>query len=151
MRTLTHHELTIPHLGRVDKSAKITLQFLERARPSGMSKVLKTLYLVKWCSQSYAESTWEFAEDIKDDLKLALFRRRNRPPVGLADGGKDTFESSEMTELNTALWPALGANASMISPILRIKSKARVTMRVPPSLEKFIMQGEGKIAIPSSG
>ena len=127
----------------MDRNAAVPLRFLEDIRPTGISKVLKTLYLVKWCGQSYADATWEFADNIKDDLKLALFRRRNRPPVGLADGGKDTFESSAMTELNTALWPALGANSASISPILKIKGKAKVTMTIPAALKEFLMQGEG--------
>jgi len=35
------------------------------------------VYLVKWCSLPYMESTWETAEDIKDDQKIEDFVRFN--------------------------------------------------------------------------
>ena len=39
-----------------------------------------TEYLVKWKGLPYAECTWERAEDIKDDKKVAQFERFNTPP-----------------------------------------------------------------------
>lgn len=41
-------------------------------------------YFVKWCSLPYADSTWELAEDVKDDNKISDYRKRNeRPPEEL--------------------------------------------------------------------
>lgn len=131
--------------GNTEKEHKFQLDFSDlciNQEELLSRKVLRTLYYVKWSGQSYSECTWEFAHDIKDDISLALFRRRNRPPIGLTDGGKNTFESSKMTELNTALWPAL-SNTSSISPIMRIWTKAKVPLRIPKALSKLLMQGEG--------
>ncbi|KAH3744388.1 chromodomain helicase DNA binding protein [Pelomyxa schiedti] len=48
----------------------------------------KPMYLVKWVGLSYTESTWEFAEDFKDDKKIEDYRRfhilpREPPPAPL--------------------------------------------------------------------
>jgi len=37
-------------------------------------------YLVKWCSLPYADSTWEIADDVKDDNKIEEFAKRNAKP-----------------------------------------------------------------------
>eukprot|EP00180_Rhodochaete_pulchella_P003546 Plantae.Rhodophyta-Rhodochaete_pulchella.ctg6157.p1 GENE.Plantae.Rhodophyta-Rhodochaete_pulchella.ctg6157~~Plantae.Rhodophyta-Rhodochaete_pulchella.ctg6157.p1 ORF type:complete len:1056 (-),score=215.73 Plantae.Rhodophyta-Rhodochaete_pulchella.ctg6157:35-2833(-) len=39
------------------------------------------MFYVKWRALSYAEGTWEYAEDIKDDQKILEFRKRNEMPV----------------------------------------------------------------------
>ena len=39
------------------------------------------MFLVKWQGLSYSQATWESAEDIEDELKIAQFRRFNRPPA----------------------------------------------------------------------
>ena len=39
------------------------------------------MFLVKWQGLSYSQATWESAEDIADELKIAQFRRFNRPPA----------------------------------------------------------------------
>ena len=41
-------------------------------------------YLVKWMGLGYGQATWEFEEDVKDDAKIAQYRRFNREP-SLAD------------------------------------------------------------------
>jgi hypothetical protein len=35
---------------------------------------------VKWVGLSYKECTWELAQDVKDDMKIAEFRRFNHMP-----------------------------------------------------------------------
>lgn len=37
-------------------------------------------YFVKWCSLPYADSTWELAEDVKDDNKISDYCKRNERP-----------------------------------------------------------------------
>ena len=39
------------------------------------------MFLVKWQGLSYNQSTWESAEDVADEAKIAQFRRFNRPPA----------------------------------------------------------------------
>mmetsp|Transcript_2659 Transcript_2659/g.4794 ORF Transcript_2659/g.4794 Transcript_2659/m.4794 type:complete len:1931 (-) Transcript_2659:2818-8610(-) len=39
------------------------------------------MYFVKWRSLQYCESTWEYAEDIKDDQKLEEFKNRRKLPA----------------------------------------------------------------------
>eukprot|EP01114_Cavostelium_apophysatum_P015128 TRINITY_DN4061_c0_g1_i1.p1 TRINITY_DN4061_c0_g1~~TRINITY_DN4061_c0_g1_i1.p1 ORF type:complete len:2056 (-),score=800.22 TRINITY_DN4061_c0_g1_i1:68-6235(-) len=39
-----------------------------------------TKYLVKWAGLGYAESTWEYPEDFKDDEKIKEFHQFNKPP-----------------------------------------------------------------------
>lgn len=41
------------------------------------------MFLVKWQGLSYNQSTWESAEDVADEVKIAQFRRFNRPPTTL--------------------------------------------------------------------
>ncbi|OQR81503.1 chromodomain protein, partial [Thraustotheca clavata] len=38
-------------------------------------------YLIKWRDLSYADCTWEWAEDVTDDRKIATFHRYNHPPM----------------------------------------------------------------------
>jgi chromodomain-helicase-DNA-binding protein 7 len=40
----------------------------------------RTMYLVKWRGLPYGECTWEWAEEVRDDTKVALFRRFNQLP-----------------------------------------------------------------------
>ena len=42
------------------------------------------MFLVKWQGLSYNQSTWESAEDVADEYKIAQFRRFNRPPASTA-------------------------------------------------------------------
>ena len=49
------------------------------AAPKGKRNV--EMFLVKWQGLSYNQSTWESAEDVADENKIAQFRRFNRPPV----------------------------------------------------------------------
>eukprot|EP00468_Gymnochlora_sp_CCMP2014_P007575 CAMPEP_0167764002 /NCGR_PEP_ID=MMETSP0110_2-20121227/13751_1 /TAXON_ID=629695 /ORGANISM="Gymnochlora sp., Strain CCMP2014" /LENGTH=1326 /DNA_ID=CAMNT_0007651279 /DNA_START=156 /DNA_END=4136 /DNA_ORIENTATION=+ len=39
------------------------------------------MYLIKWKELSYNNATWELASDVRDEMKIAEFRRFNRPPV----------------------------------------------------------------------
>lgn len=39
------------------------------------------MFLVKWMGLSYYYCTWEYAENINDDMAIARFRRFNRPPM----------------------------------------------------------------------
>jgi hypothetical protein len=47
----------------------------------GPDERLVTRYLVKWCDLPYTDCTWEFPEDLKDDMKIADFHRWNTPPA----------------------------------------------------------------------
>ncbi|GAB0496128.1 hypothetical protein MMPV_007438 [Pyropia vietnamensis] len=38
----------------------------------------KRKFLIKWAALTYAESTWEAAEDVQDDVKLSQFLERNK-------------------------------------------------------------------------
>ncbi|KDO33099.1 hypothetical protein SPRG_01911 [Saprolegnia parasitica CBS 223.65] len=38
-------------------------------------------FLIKWRDLSYADCTWEWAEDVTDDRKIATFHRYNHPPM----------------------------------------------------------------------
>ncbi|OQR90058.1 chromodomain protein [Achlya hypogyna] len=38
-------------------------------------------YLIKWRDLSYADCTWEWADDVTDDRKIAIFHRSNHPPM----------------------------------------------------------------------
>jgi hypothetical protein len=40
----------------------------------------RLMYLCKWRGLPYAECTWEWEDDIKDDKKIAQFQRFNAPP-----------------------------------------------------------------------
>jgi len=40
----------------------------------------RIMFYVKWRALSYAEGTWEYADDIKDDQKVEEFRKRNEMP-----------------------------------------------------------------------
>ena len=42
---------------------------------------LKNMLLVKWKDQPYKLATWEFEEDINDDLKVSRFRTNQIPPT----------------------------------------------------------------------
>ncbi|KAH9260951.1 hypothetical protein BASA81_000647 [Batrachochytrium salamandrivorans] len=44
----------------------------------------REMYLVKWKGASYKSLTWEWAEAIDDDMKIALFRRIETPPSGVS-------------------------------------------------------------------
>ena len=50
--------------------------------PKGRRNV--EMFLVKWQGLSYNQSTWESAEDVADENKIAQFRRFNRPPAATA-------------------------------------------------------------------
>uniref|UniRef100_A0A7S2RL01 Chromodomain-helicase-DNA-binding protein n=2 Tax=Mucochytrium quahogii TaxID=96639 RepID=A0A7S2RL01_9STRA len=70
----------------------------EGAVKSKSKQVVRKLYLVKWCELSYKEATWEFQEDVGDDIKIAQYHRRNRPP---------TLRSNLKDQEDDMLWPAL--------------------------------------------
>jgi SNF2 family DNA or RNA helicase len=53
---------------------------------SHMKSVIK--YLVKWSSLSYTECTWETAEIIDDQAKIAEFYRFNTPPAAIEQAEK---------------------------------------------------------------
>src|SRR5687767_10727685 len=55
----------------------------------------RELFLVKWQSMSYSESTWEDAADITDDMKIAEFRRFNRPPMSFQRKARDPERASK--------------------------------------------------------
>ena len=38
-------------------------------------------YLVKWQGLSYLQCTWETSNDIKDEMKIAMYKRFNRQPL----------------------------------------------------------------------
>ena len=40
----------------------------------------RSMFLVKWKDRSYKEATWEYEEDINDDLKVSRFRIFQTPP-----------------------------------------------------------------------
>ena len=52
---------------------------VDRILASGQVEIdgdgVKTMYLVKWCSLPYTDSTWEFAEDFKDDKKIDDYKK----------------------------------------------------------------------------
>jgi SNF2 family DNA or RNA helicase len=54
------------------------------------------MFLVKWQGLSYSQCTWETAEDIGDELKIAQFRRFNRPtvqPTGQKPYSREEFDA----------------------------------------------------------
>ncbi|RHY34473.1 hypothetical protein DYB32_000947 [Aphanomyces invadans] len=48
-------------------------------------------YLIKWRDLSYAECSWEWAENISDDRKIATYQRYNHPPL-LENAPRAMFE-----------------------------------------------------------
>lgn len=59
---------------------------------NGMIKV--EYFTVKWMGLSYSQCTEELAVDINDEMKIAQFRRFNRPP---GTPGPPTYSSEEFT------------------------------------------------------
>ena len=51
------------------------------AKAATPGKRVVEMFLVKWQGLSYSQATWESAEDLEDELKIAQFRRFNRPPA----------------------------------------------------------------------
>ena len=60
------------------------------AGPAGRRNV--EMFLVKWQGLSYNQSTWESAEDVADEAKIAQFRRFNRPPAAAPPAPAYTVE-----------------------------------------------------------
>ncbi|GAB5367241.1 hypothetical protein AAMO2058_001213000, partial [Amorphochlora amoebiformis] len=53
----------------------------ETEQPKGVKFGEVLMYLVKWKELSYVHCTWEVHSDVADELKIAEYRRFNRPPV----------------------------------------------------------------------
>jgi len=51
-----------------------------RLESSNLPTMAREAFLVKWAGLSYKDATWEWREDIDDDLKTSQFLRRNVPP-----------------------------------------------------------------------
>ena len=61
-------------------------------------------FLVKWKLGSYKNLTWEWAEAIDDDMKIAMFKRIETPPtgVGLQRSPKEIAELIEKRKIKKA-------------------------------------------------
>jgi hypothetical protein len=55
-----------------------------QSKPNTLPLQPRKAYLVKWRGGSYKHATWEWAEAIDDDMKIALFQRIETPPSGVA-------------------------------------------------------------------
>ena len=71
---------------------------MERVREVGGG--VPTYYLVKWCSLSYEEATWELKGNILDEHKMRLYDQLNRPPP-LSTLSHKPRPSSEVPVSNT--------------------------------------------------
>ena len=75
-------------------------RILDMERVREMSGSVSVYYLVKWCSLSYEEATWELKENILDEHKVRHYEQLNRPPP-LSSLSHKPRPSSEVTVLNT--------------------------------------------------
>jgi hypothetical protein len=106
-------------------------------------RVKKKKYLVKWRGLSYKECTWETAEDIKDDEKIAEYHKLNdsppeEPPLTQAEIGVEIAKDRK-----TILYPA-GVNRARENPVTDLDGEIYAQIRgfhflkwnkaVPPSL-----------------
>ncbi|RHY49355.1 hypothetical protein DYB34_006016, partial [Aphanomyces astaci] len=57
--------------------------------PNELKRGIK--YLIKWRDLSYAECSWEWADQVTDDRKIATFQRYNHPPL-LENAPRAMFE-----------------------------------------------------------
>jgi hypothetical protein len=74
-------------LAATDQAAAMQLQMrymmqpLPQPKPTSPPKPRRVeMFLVKWTGLSYSQCTWETAEDIDDEPKIAQYRRFNKQP-----------------------------------------------------------------------
>ena len=77
--TITTTSTTAPSIPAPSSASPPPLPATVSAPPRGKRNV--EMFLVKWQGLSYNQSTWESAEDVADEAKIAQFRRFNRPPA----------------------------------------------------------------------
>jgi superfamily II DNA or RNA helicase len=73
---------------------------------SDTDRVAVPVYLVKWAGLGYSQATWEFACDIKDEMKVAQYRRFARIPSAaqLVEQRQFTEEQLHIRKLRAARW-----------------------------------------------
>ena len=75
-------------------------RILDMDRVREMGGGVSVYYLVKWCSLSYEEATWELKDNILDEHKVRLYEQLNRPPP-LSALSQKPRPSSEVPVSNT--------------------------------------------------
>ena len=85
---------------------------IENAGVRKYIRVKKKKYLVKWRGLSYRDCTWEVAEDLKDDAKIAEFHRFNdtppeEPPLSQAEIAMELSKDKKMQIYPAMRFPAL--------------------------------------------
>ena len=85
------------------------------SKSDGSGRRSVEMFLVKWQGLSYSQATWESGDDIEDELKIAQFRRFNRPPASAPSVPSYTRE--EFTQRKDAWYAA--------SPVYKGKNTLR--------------------------
>ena len=86
MQTEEHEEEVVPVEEEPDidllPGEKLQTRYLVKVCRPPLPPSLLCIFLtslIQWCELPYTECTWELAEDIKDDQKVAEFHRHNTP------------------------------------------------------------------------